>query len=190
MSVIKSTAATTLFDDTEIKIAAKGFFEQQQLVGKLLSYVIITQTSQPHETTFIKQTNLCKFFFLQIYRFQTRNISPEADYGFFVFWPLLLYSWEDEWSILTCVCVASTQTVQANTGPNEPHAANLASVPEEGLRQELEDQALSLESTLRREVDVDDFLMSKLPSHPKLHRGCLENGLHYVILPNKVPPNR
>jgi hypothetical protein len=58
MSVIKSTAATTLFDDTEIKIAAKGFFEQQQLVGKLLSYVIITQTSQPHETTFIKQTNL------------------------------------------------------------------------------------------------------------------------------------
>ncbi|CAK9871880.1 unnamed protein product [Sphagnum jensenii] len=81
-------------------------------------------------------------------------------------------------------------TVQANTGPNEPHAANLASVPEEGLRQELEDQALSLESTLRREVDVDDFLMSKLPSHPKLHRGCLENGLHYVILPNKVPPNR
>ncbi len=88
------------------------------------------------------------------------------------------------------MCVATTQTVQANTGPNEPHAANLASVPEEGLRQELEDQALSLESTLRREVDVDDFLMSKLPSHPKLHRGCLENGLHYVILPNKVPPNR
>jgi hypothetical protein len=58
MSVIKSTAASTLFDDTEIKIAAKGFFEQQQVVGKLLSYVIITQTSQPHETTFIKQTNL------------------------------------------------------------------------------------------------------------------------------------
>jgi hypothetical protein len=95
MSVIKSTAASTLFDDTEIEIAAKGFFEQQQLVGKLLSYVIITQTSQPHETTFIKQTNLCKF--LQIYRFQTRNISPEADCRFFVFWPLLLlYSWEDK----------------------------------------------------------------------------------------------
>jgi hypothetical protein len=33
---------------------------------------------------------------LQIYRFQTRNISPEADCSFFVFWPLLLYSWEDE----------------------------------------------------------------------------------------------
>jgi hypothetical protein len=98
MSAIKRTsAASTLFDDMEIEIAAKSFLEQQQqLVGKLLSYVIITQTSQPHETTFIKQTNLCKFFFLQIYRFQTRNISPEADYGFFVFWPLLLYSWEDE----------------------------------------------------------------------------------------------
>jgi hypothetical protein len=54
MSVIKRTsAASTLFDDMEIQIAAKSFLElqqqqqqqqQQQLVGKLLSCaVIITQ---------------------------------------------------------------------------------------------------------------------------------------------------
>jgi hypothetical protein len=44
MSVIKRTsAAATLFDDMEIEIAAKSFLEQQQqqLVGKLLSCVII-----------------------------------------------------------------------------------------------------------------------------------------------------
>jgi hypothetical protein len=84
--------------------------------------------------------------------------------------------------------------VQANTGPNEPHVANLAWVPDEELLELVKDQALSLESSLRREeeadVNDDDHLVSKLPSHPKLHHGCLENGLQYVILPNKVPPNR
>lgn len=29
-----------------------------------------------------------------------------------------------------------------------------------------------------------------LPTHPKLRRGVLDNGLHYVILPNAVPPRR
>jgi hypothetical protein len=46
MSAIKRTsAASTLFDDMEIEIAAKSFLEQQQqLVGKLLSCaIIITQ---------------------------------------------------------------------------------------------------------------------------------------------------
>jgi hypothetical protein len=45
MSVIKHTsAASTLFDDMGIEIAAKSFLEQQQLVGKLLSCaIIITQ---------------------------------------------------------------------------------------------------------------------------------------------------
>ncbi|CAM6021170.1 unnamed protein product [Sphagnum balticum] len=84
--------------------------------------------------------------------------------------------------------------VQANTGPNEPHVANLAWVPDEELLELVKGQALSLESSLRREeeadVNDDDHLVSKLPSHPKLYHGCLENGLQYVILPNKVPPNR
>jgi hypothetical protein len=90
-----------------------------------------------------------------------------------------------------CICV---QIVQANTGPNEPHVANLEWVPDEELLELVKGQALSLESSLRREeeadVNDDDHLVSKLPSHPKLHHGCLENGLQFVVLPNTVPPNR
>ncbi|GBG59232.1 hypothetical protein CBR_g32249 [Chara braunii] len=40
------------------------------------------------------------------------------------------------------------------------------------------------------DVGLDEMLSMRLPSHPKLHRGQLKNGLRYVILPNKVPPNR
>ncbi|CAK9190868.1 unnamed protein product [Sphagnum troendelagicum] len=86
------------------------------------------------------------------------------------------------------------EIVQANTGTNEPHVANLEWVPDEELLELCKGQELSLESSLRGEeeadVNDDDHLVSKLPSHPKLHHGCLENGLQYVILPNKVPPNR
>lgn len=81
------------------------------------------------------------------------------------------------------------QMTQATTGPSEPHAANLTWVPEEKVL-EHEGQALALESALGQEMDIDDFLNSKLQSHPKLHRGRLSNGLQFVILPNKVPPNR
>eukprot|EP00271_Cylindrocystis_brebissonii_P022866 TRINITY_DN898_c0_g1_i1.p1 TRINITY_DN898_c0_g1~~TRINITY_DN898_c0_g1_i1.p1 ORF type:complete len:1519 (-),score=355.87 TRINITY_DN898_c0_g1_i1:1045-5601(-) len=37
---------------------------------------------------------------------------------------------------------------------------------------------------------LEEFLNTKLPSHPKVHRGILANGFRYVILPNQVPPNR
>jgi len=37
---------------------------------------------------------------------------------------------------------------------------------------------------------IEGFLSTELPSHPKLHRGQLKNGLRYLILPNKVPPKR
>nr|GMD30644.1 stromal processing peptidase, chloroplastic [Ipomoea batatas] len=39
-------------------------------------------------------------------------------------------------------------------------------------------------------AEFERFLRSELPSHPKLYRGQLKNGLRYLILPNKVPPNR
>uniref|UniRef100_M1B4L3 Chloroplast processing enzyme n=1 Tax=Solanum tuberosum TaxID=4113 RepID=M1B4L3_SOLTU len=39
-------------------------------------------------------------------------------------------------------------------------------------------------------AEFEQFLSSELPSHPKLYRGQLKNGLRYLILPNKVPPNR
>lgn len=81
------------------------------------------------------------------------------------------------------------QLTQATAGPNEPHAANLTWMPEEGILQ-VEDQSQGLEDALGKELDASDFLASKLPTHPKLHHGRLTNGLQYVILPNKVPPNR
>lgn len=38
--------------------------------------------------------------------------------------------------------------------------------------------------------EFEAFLKEKLPSHPNVYRGSLENGLQFVILPNMVPPNR
>ncbi|KAJ7516395.1 hypothetical protein O6H91_22G056800 [Diphasiastrum complanatum] len=76
-------------------------------------------------------------------------------------------------------------TLRASGVQNEPHATNLTTFPEkavETVKDPIENHA--------RDVEIKNFLNSKLPSHPKLHRGQLDNGLRYVILPNKVPPNR
>jgi hypothetical protein len=70
-------------------------------------------------------------------------------------------------------------------GPNEPHAASIA-CPDGIL--ERQDSHL-LDSELER-ARLLEFLNSELPCHPKLHKGQLKNGLCYLILPNKVPPNR
>ena len=40
------------------------------------------------------------------------------------------------------------------------------------------------------EEDWNVLLDDKLPSHPKLYRGQLDNGMRYVIVPNEVPPDR
>ncbi|KAL3604799.1 hypothetical protein D5086_005658 [Populus alba] len=73
----------------------------------------------------------------------------------------------------------------ASMGPNEPHAASIACP--DGIV-ERQDSHL-LDSKLER-ARLLEFLNSELPCHPKLHRGQLKNGLCYLILPNKVPPNR
>lgn len=79
--------------------------------------------------------------------------------------------------------VKRVQLPHATVGPDEPHAASTAWP--DGV---LEKQDLSsLDSELER---IEGFLSSELPSHPKLHRGQLKNGLRYLILPNKVPPTR
>ncbi|KAK9704831.1 hypothetical protein RND81_07G013900 [Saponaria officinalis] len=70
-------------------------------------------------------------------------------------------------------------------GPDEPHAVS-TSWPEETLEKPGFD---FLENEVRS-VEVEQFLNAELPSHPKLYRGQLKNGLRYIILPNKVPPNR
>ncbi|KAH9624735.1 hypothetical protein KSS87_002449 [Heliosperma pusillum] len=72
-------------------------------------------------------------------------------------------------------------------GPDEPHAVS-TSWPEETLEKPGLDY---LENEIRSaEGEVEEFLDVELPSHPKLYRGQLKNGLRYIILPNKVPPNR
>lgn len=40
------------------------------------------------------------------------------------------------------------------------------------------------------QTDVEAFLDQELPVAPTLKLGQLDNGLRYVILPNKLPPNR
>lgn len=47
----------------------------------------------------------------------------------------------------------------------------------------------SLDLEMER-TELERILCSKLPSHPKLYRGELKNGLRYIILPNKVPAKR
>lgn len=73
-------------------------------------------------------------------------------------------------------------------GPDEPHAASTA-WPESALEQQSSDLLFDTESIEWRR-ELEGFLGSELPSHPKLYRGQLENGLRYLILPNKVPQNR
>ncbi|KAJ0451311.1 putative processing peptidase [Helianthus annuus] len=76
----------------------------------------------------------------------------------------------------------------AAVGPDEPHAASTA-WPEGVLEQQSSDSfTVNSESSEWRELQR--FLGAQLPSHPKLVRGQLENGLRYLILPNKVPQNR
>ncbi|XP_059640139.1 stromal processing peptidase, chloroplastic [Cornus florida] len=73
----------------------------------------------------------------------------------------------------------------AAVGPDEPHAASVA-WPDGTL----EKQGFDLLDPEVEGAELEGFLNSELPSHPKLYRGQLKNGLRYLILPNKVPPNR
>ncbi|XP_019421372.1 PREDICTED: stromal processing peptidase, chloroplastic-like isoform X1 [Lupinus angustifolius] len=79
--------------------------------------------------------------------------------------------------------VKRVQLPHATVGPDEPHAASTTWPDGIGEKQ---DSSL-FDSELEQ---IEGFLNSELPSHPKLHRGQLKNGLRYLILPNKVPPNR
>ncbi|KAM7479608.1 hypothetical protein LguiA_027821 [Lonicera macranthoides] len=84
--------------------------------------------------------------------------------------------------------VKQVRIPHATVGPDEPHAASTAWP--EGI---LEKQGLdSLDPEIERSeiTELEGFLRSELPFHPKLYRGQLNNGLRYLILPNKVPANR
>lgn len=83
------------------------------------------------------------------------------------------------------VPVKQVHIPRATVGPDEPHATS-TSWPD-GI---LEKQGLDIFDPEIERTGLDGFLSSELPSHPKLYRGQLKNGLRYLILPNKVPPNR
>ncbi|XP_039026601.1 stromal processing peptidase, chloroplastic-like [Hibiscus syriacus] len=69
----------------------------------------------------------------------------------------------------------------ATVGPNEPHAASTALPAGLLAKQDFDSLYPQLQTT-----ELEGFLCAELPSHPKLHRGQLKNGLRYLILPNKV----
>lgn len=88
--------------------------------------------------------------------------------------------------ICTCLFQASLHLVpSASLGPDEPHVASTAwpDVIQEKQGSIYWDPEME-------KLELEGFLGSKLPPHPKLHRGRLKNGLRYFILPNKVPANR
>ncbi|XP_010270649.1 PREDICTED: stromal processing peptidase, chloroplastic isoform X2 [Nelumbo nucifera] len=73
----------------------------------------------------------------------------------------------------------------ATVGPDEPHVAGTA-WPDALLEKQGPD---FLDPETGRS-EFEGFLNSQLPSHPKLYRGQLKNGLRYLILPNKIPADR
>ncbi|KAH7684401.1 C-terminal processing peptidase protein [Dioscorea alata] len=74
---------------------------------------------------------------------------------------------------------------QATLGPDEPHVASTA-----WSDIAIEKQGLGFWDPKAEKAELERFLNIDLPSHPKLHRGELKNGLRYIILPNKIPANR
>ncbi|KAI5069253.1 hypothetical protein GOP47_0015554 [Adiantum capillus-veneris] len=77
---------------------------------------------------------------------------------------------------------------EVSSGVNQPHAAaSSLAVPEGDL---LEKSEMGFMEKGFGKDDFQDLRLLTLPSHPKVCKGQLKNGLCYVILPNKVPANR
>lgn len=77
---------------------------------------------------------------------------------------------------------------EASSGVNQPHAAASSLAMPEGDLLEKPDVDL-MEKGFGKD-DFEDLRLMTLPSHPKVCKGQLKNGLRYVILPNTVPANR
>eukprot|EP00250_Pteridium_aquilinum_P006240 c16198_g1_i1 orf=144-3938(+) len=77
---------------------------------------------------------------------------------------------------------------EASSGVNQPHAAaSSVALPEGGLLEEFD---VGYTENRIGKGDAENLMLSRLPSHPKIYKGLLKNGLRFVILPNKVPLNR
>lgn len=89
---------------------------------------------------------------------------------------------------LDSVLVKQAHTPHAVVGPDEPHAAS--TTWPDGVLEKQDLDLLDPQIENGQITSLEDFLASELPSHPKLYRGQLNNGLRYLILPNKIPANR
>ncbi|KAF5185660.1 Stromal processing peptidase protein [Thalictrum thalictroides] len=78
------------------------------------------------------------------------------------------------------ICANPDLVTHAAAGPDEPHVASTA----------WPDVILEKQELDFLDPEIETALDSELPSHPKLYRGQLKNGLRYLILPNNVPANR
>ncbi|PIA34142.1 hypothetical protein AQUCO_03800008v1 [Aquilegia coerulea] len=78
------------------------------------------------------------------------------------------------------ICAKPALVTHAAAGPDEPHVASTA----------WPDVILEKQGLDFLDPEIARALGTELPSHPKLYRGQLKNGLRYLILPNKVPANR
>lgn len=77
---------------------------------------------------------------------------------------------------------------EASSGVNQPHAAaSSVALPESGVYEKLN---TSYKENGIGKDDSEDLMLLRLPSHPKIYKGQLKNGLRFIILPNKVPLNR
>ncbi|XP_068647590.1 stromal processing peptidase, chloroplastic [Aristolochia californica] len=81
--------------------------------------------------------------------------------------------------------VMTAHVPYATVGPDEPHVASTA-WPD--AIQEKQDQTFWDPEIERGHLEA--FLHTQLPTHPKLYRGQLKNGLRFLILPNTIPANR
>ncbi|KAL1833643.1 hypothetical protein ACET3Z_003294 [Daucus carota] len=86
------------------------------------------------------------------------------------------------------IFVKQAHIPHAVVGPDEPHAAS--TTWPDGVLEKQELDLLDPQIGGGEITSLEDFLASELPSHPKLYRGQLNNGLRYLILPNKIPANR
>lgn len=89
---------------------------------------------------------------------------------------------------LNNIFVKQAHTPHAVVGPDEPHAAS--TTWPDGVLEKQDLDLLDPQIGRGQITSLEEFLASELPSHPKLYRGQLNNGLRYLILPNKIPANR
>ncbi|KAK9135528.1 hypothetical protein Syun_014858 [Stephania yunnanensis] len=129
--------------------------------------------------------SLCLIFTLLEYHRHSSSLRFQFETTLLTLFLPSANSGKDSFCLLLLFDIMIIYVQCAAIGPDEPHVASTtwsdAIVEKNGLK------FLDLEV---ERAELEGFLGSPLPSHLKLHRGQLKNGLRYLILPNKVPAHR